>query len=328
MKRKYIVAVLLFYVLGVCTLFSVKIEKAMMTQATAVTVDTIEKKDIPITALFRDESGNHLYYAEEGLGWLEGLRVQECEDYNYTVDHYRQSIDVGFLWNQTVILSASRQPKIDERVNILWERQRVADRYLFLFTEEISPEDFAEKALLQSGKAFLTEEPDAKAPFLEKEAKDRQESFSRQEYRIYSLNDAEQMAQSLPEIASVVALSFLPVLLLMFTCIAPQKKPTLFWINLFLSAAALAGAAFILPKIQLPPSWMPAENIFDFAHYRAVFAQIRGGLQALQYEKTLDIFARAHTDTVWAAVAAACISLLAVGAEVWAWKRLQKKQEA
>ncbi len=326
MKRKYIVAVLLFYVLAACTLFSVKIEKAMMTQATAVTVDTIEKKDIPITALFRDESGNHLYCAEEGLGWLEGLRLQECEDYNYTVDYYRQIVDGGFLWNETVILSASRQPKIDERVNILWERQRVADRYLFLFAEEPLPDSLAGKALLQSGKAFLIEEPDAKAPFLEKEAKDRQESFSRQEYRIYSLNDAEQMAQSLPSIVSVVALSFLPVLLLLFTGIAPQKKPTLFWINLCFCTVVLAVIAYTLPKIQLPPSWMPAENIFDFAHYRAVFAQIRGGLQALQYEKTLDLFARAHTDTVWAAVAAAGISLLAVGAEAWAWRQLQKEK--
>lgn len=320
-KRKYIVAVLLLYIFGICTLFSVKIERSMMTQATAIKIGPKDTREIPATALFLDESGSHLYYAEEGIAWLEGLRTQKCDANLYSVDYLRQIIDAGYLGGRTVILSASRQPKSDERVNILWEREKTADRYLYLFAEGGSPENVTGKVLLEGGRSVLTEEPDANAPFFQEEAKDRQADLYGQEYTIYSLNDAEQMAQSLPAIVGMIALSVLPVLLLLFICIAPQKRPMLFWINLCISAAVWLAAAFILPRIQLPPSWMPGESIFDFAHYRDMFAQIKDGLQVLQYDKTLDIFARAHTDTVWTLIAAAGTSLLALGAEVWAWKR-------
>ncbi len=325
MKRKYIVAALLFYVFGICTLFSAKIEKSMMTQATAVTIDTIDKMEIPLTALFRDAGGSDLYYAEEGIAWLEGLRAQECDSNYYSVDHSRQIIDGSFLGGQTVILSASRQPKNDERINILWERERIADRYLYLFAEECSPEDLSGKILLQSAEAILTEEPDANAPFFEEEAKDRQADLYGQKYNIYSLNDAEQMAQSLSKIIVLFAFSLLPILLLLFICIVPQRHAVLFWINMCLSATVLVIIACILPKIQFPPSWMPAENIFDFAHYRAMFTQIKDGLQALRYDKTLEIFAQAYKDAVWVAIAATSVSLLAVGAEVWTWKHCEKK---
>lgn len=326
MKRKYIVAVLLFYVFGICTLFSIKIERSMMTQATALKIDSIDKMEIPITALFQDAGGSYLYYAEEGIAWLEGLRAQECDSNHYSVDHSRQIIDGSFLGGQTIILSASRQPENDERINILQERQRIADRYLFLFAGACSPEGLSGKILLQSAEAILTEEPDAKTPFLEEEVKDRQADLYGQKYNIYSLNDAEQMAQSLSKIIELFAFSLLPILLLLFICIAPQKSPVLFWINLCISATVLAVMAYTLPKIQLSPSWMPAENIFDFGHYRAMFTQIKDGLRTLQYEKTLDIFTQSQRGAVWATIASVGATLLAVGAEVWIWKLLRKEK--
>lgn len=327
MKRKYIVAVLLFYVFGICTLFSVKIERAMMTQATAFTIDSIDKMEIPISALFRDAGGSQLYYVEEGIAWLEGLRAQKCDANYYSVDYSRQIIDGSFLGGQTVILSASRQPENDERISILQERQTVADRYLFLFAEEIPTDGLPNKILLQDTSAFLTEEPNAKAPFLEHEVKGQHAELAGMKYKIYSLNDAEQMAQSLPKIIGLFAFSLLPILLLLFICITPQKNQVLFWINLCVSVTALAVTAYTLPKIQLPPSWMPAENIFDLAHYRTMVTQIKDGLQVLQYDKTLDVFAKAHADTVRAVIAAVGVSLVAVGAEVWIWKRLRKEKQ-
>ncbi len=329
MKRKYIVAVLLFYVLTICTLFSVKIERSMMTQATAVAVNTKENTDIPITALFRDTGGTHLYYAEEGIAWLEGLRSQECDSNYYAVDHERQIVDGRHLGGKTIILSASRQPQSDERVNILQERQMAADRYLFLFTEEIPADALTNKILLQEASVFLTEEPEAYTPFFEHEVKNHQAGLAGMEYKVYSLNDAEQMARSLPGIVLVVALSLLPVLLLLFTCIAPQKGRILFGINLSLSVAVWVAVAFILSKIELPPSWMPPESILDFTHYRVISSQIKGTLETLQYDKTLTVFAQSETDAVWALITAGIVTLLAVGGEIWIWtaKRRNKQEK-
>ncbi len=328
MKRKYVVAVLLIYVLIACTFFSVKIEKTMMTQVTAVTVDSVEKVEIPITALFRDENGQYLYHAEEGVGWLEGLRAQECEDNTYTVDYYRQVVDGSSLWDQTVILSASRQPKIGEKVNVLEQRETVTDLYLFVYPEGV-PASLSESTnanlTLQSLNAALIEVSDAQMPFLEHDVKNQFEAYQREGWKAYSLQSVEKMAESFPKAILAFVLFLIPVMLLLLTCILPQTGSKLLWINIGASAVALVGIFALLSSIDLPPSLVPVDNIFDFTHYTNILSEIESALAQLQYGNTLDIMRQSAASSVWVAIIGCGVAALLLMAEVLLWKTQRRK---
>ena len=83
MKRKALCFfTFVLYVLAACTVLSHWIEETMMTRAELGPVNTkaahtFVLRELPERALFRDETGLHLYEVYDGTGWESGKRIRE-----------------------------------------------------------------------------------------------------------------------------------------------------------------------------------------------------------------------------------------------------------
>lgn len=82
MKTKILLLfILLFWLLGVCTVLSGKIEEEMLPQVVTVQAgaqqlsDPNSKMKLPLGCLQAEENGMHLYRLAEGSGWEAGTYV-------------------------------------------------------------------------------------------------------------------------------------------------------------------------------------------------------------------------------------------------------------
>ena len=95
-RRAMCVVCLILYILAACTCLSLKIEEEMRLEADGMTVKGLgmwgQNIEIPMTALFEDAYGYHLYEVVEGTGWESGLRVSEVSPQRYAVDFTNQTV--------------------------------------------------------------------------------------------------------------------------------------------------------------------------------------------------------------------------------------------
>lgn len=299
MRRFLRMTLLLGYILLACTVLSVRIEEAMTLRVTAKTFNVFLQPKLSASALFWDEGGSHLYCLEEEEG-VSIVRELKAGD-DYSINYEENSVKLSGTGERSIILSASRQPQVGEKAEVLQKRDQTQDRYLLARkaaqTSETEPETQVQ----------IRETDRGGSPFLEHEAKQSLGLDAPEEWRIYSLTDTNAFVENIPKITLVLALFLLPVVLLTGSCILESKKAL--WCNIGLSAASFGGAMALLSSVKLPFSWLPPDNIFRFSHYRDQMTAVLQALEQLGDTKMQTAWEQTCKNANWILLGAAVFSL-------------------
>ena len=135
------------------------------------------------------------------------------------------------------------------------------------------------------------------------------------DWRIYRIKDIEKLLSSLPLIALVIIAVAFPIVLWAYTCVLARKEDenaTLIKINAGIIAGMLILLLILMKIIDLPPSLMPLDNIFDMTHYNLTFDTIfslLGGMSSGQRVLTL---AGSMETVFWVILAAGAVVSAAV----------------
>ena len=313
MKRKAIcIFALIAYVLLFCTCVAPVVEREMATLAEVkhVKKNTKHNTDIPSYAYhWADMDG--LFQIKEGSGWNTGSRVEEIPKIYYNVsNHYYSNISLH-PENYDVILSASRVPKVGDRVEEIKLQDSPNEKIIIYCPEgyqEIVDRKDKFTVLGYGEKGILMNTSSSPVPFFESFAAFSLENRLKAEsFRVYSYTDAENLLKAMPQVAAYGATLLFAVVVWFGTCHMTKNEQAswLLWGNAGILGASLLGVILLGRTIDLPASLMPTESIFDLAHYKAeyetMFAALRevgdNGLQNLQ---------------IWCSIGAGLVLLLGI----------------
>ena len=318
------------YVLAACTVLSHWIEETMMTRVELGPVNTkaahtFVLRELPERALFRDETGLHLYEVYDGTGWESGKRIREVTGWTTQGDG---TVYVPGYPDTAYVFSATRQPRAGEEVSLLESQERGDDTYLLIFGGEL-PKDaqlpLEAVGFEVKGNAALMEMRSFPVPFMEQRAKTASELTGFAE-RIFSMGDTEQFLNQLPRIAGGAAVLLAGLVFLIAAWRMP-KAGLLRCVNGALAALCLLPGT--LSKILLPGSLLPEENVFALSHYCTALDTVFNGLaafpdafQALAQVRDTAFSASGRVLLLGAGIAAG-ILLLECGLQ-WAQKRRKR----
>ena len=284
MKRKALCFfTFVLYVLAACTVLSHWTEETMMTRVELGPVNTkaahtFVLRELPERALFRDETGLHLYEVYDGTGWESGKRIREVTGWTTQGDG---TVYVPGYPDTAYVFSATRQPRAGEKVSLLESQERGDDIYLLIFGGEL-PKDaqlpLETVGFEVKGNAALMEMRSFPVPFMEQRAKTASELTGFAE-RIFSMGDTEQFLNQLPRIAGGAAVLLAGLVFLIAVWRMP-KAGLLRCVNGALAALCLCLLPGTLSKILLPGSLLPEENVFALSHYRTALDAVFNGLAA------------------------------------------------
>lgn len=313
MKRAVSISALIGYLLVVCTFLSLKIENAMMIQAVTHQLNAVTENTVSDSALFSDDSGKHLYYVEEGIGWDNGLRVQEFEKNLYSHNLGARTVDLSMYYDWNVIMTASRQPQAGEKIQVIENRSTERDRYLLVYPNG-TPSNLSAiteaKLIAVSDNAAVVELENATTPFFEHEAKSILAPYQQQGWRIYSLNCVAQFADCIPTLALALVLLLIPLVLLVLSCLMRSSQAIVLWINAGISLALMATAFYFISTITLPSSLLPANQVFDWNHYSTLSSEIGIALRQLELADTLSMLENAGNTAIWIVLVGTAVAAL------------------
>lgn len=296
MKRKVLcVFALLAWVLVACTLLSVRIEEQMTAQVVASKYSGNGSCTLPLEAVCYDETGCHAFSAAEGSGWESGLRAQEVPQDGYSVGDALVTVSAA-SYGSYYIRYASR-PLLDGEPLVLLPNtvEKMPDTYLLLSEMELPELTKLPRAITQRGRqwdAILLDHAEAPQPFLE--ARGRDTLFLSEELapyihpmlasqlRLYSLAAVEQLLENLPGAALLAVLLVFPAFLWLGACLVSRRRDGqrqwLIWADLALAAADALALRRVLAAIDLPPSLLPRQVVFDLGHYARELGNVLGAL--------------------------------------------------
>lgn len=283
MRKKRSFVFLFLYILAACTILSGRIEEIMTTKVITYKMDAIFESEIPASALFAEQSGSHLYYLKDGLGWQSGKIVQEFEDDLYSVSDDGQTVSVSLFFDWEVVLSASRKPQIGQKVDILSKRNTIDDRFLILGSEGVSIDKSATiqyDRIASNDTAALLYVHDVCTPLLEHEVKGMLFQMPDSSQKIYSISEVENLIKSLPFIAAASVLLLIPLFMLLLNCFVETRYASIS-MHAVSGAMALVSTIPILNQIQIAPSLVPSDQIFDLQFYAHEISQVVNALVAL-----------------------------------------------
>lgn len=287
MKHRVIcILCLVLYILTVCTMLSLKIEKEMLVQVEVREVKAFpglnQSVTLPLSALF----GRQLYEVVDGIGWESGLRIRETESFqtNYETEELRIPVSE----NHRFVLTASRKPAIGELVEIIdWKEIRVStDRLLAVYPdgvpEHILREDTPIFAENENVLLFYAETADGF--FFEHKEKANFDNLSARNWRLYSMNTVEAFLQQVPLIALLAGVIGYILLLWCSAWIISLRTANgsrLCWFTGILSIASLALIGILLAVIDLPAAMLPDTNILQFSYYATELQAVTESLRTL-----------------------------------------------
>lgn len=280
---------LLLYILAACTLVSQKIETEMITLAAVRDVDFTDysgkKIEMPLSAVFTDAEGGHLYEIVDGTGWENGLRFQEISESIWNVEE-SGIVSMPAERDYRIVQSASRQPQPGEPVEVLGRTKPANDRYLAIYTEEL-PEEFnlpiTAEIAARSSRVLLLDMTNAATPFLEHRAKNMSITTS-SSTRIFSLTDVAQFLETIPLVVLLAVVLAAPVLIWLYSSVLVRntsRNKGFLLANIGLVAGLLCFAVWIMKKIDLPASMLPVSNIFEFDYYSSELSMVFDSLHEL-----------------------------------------------
>ena len=255
-RRAMCVVCLILYILAACTCLSLKIEEEMRLEADGMTVKGLgmwgQNIEIPMTALFEDAYGYHLYEVVEGTGWESGLRVGEVSPQRYAVDFINQTVRHSGGEDHLFITSASRQPTPGELVEII-EAQTASDRWLIYDPS--------------TGEMTSVEMEEGQIPFFEHRAAGQLQKMG---CRIFSTNAVESFTGQLPMVYGIAAIILATVILWLIAAIFCEHAKL--GVNIAISLVSLAAVCILLSKLDLPAAMLPTGKILDLGHYQSELA--------------------------------------------------------
>lgn len=306
MRRFLRITLVLGYVLITCTLLSGKIEDTMAVRVTTKSLDLFLEPKLSAATLFWDEEGCHLYCLEEEEGTMIVRELEEGDDYK--INYEENALVLSGIGERSIILSASRQPKVGETAKVLQKRGQTQDRYLLVGVEEVN----------------IRESDRAQTPFLAHEAKQSLGLEFPEDWEAYSLQDADAFVGSIPQITLMMALFSLPVVLLAGSCIMESRKAL--WCNIGLSAASFGGAWAMLSSVKLPLSWLPSDNIFRISHYRGQMGTVLQALEQLGDTKMQTAWEQACRNATWILLGVGIFSLAILLAEAFIFRKKRNRK--
>ena len=321
---------LVLFLLVACTILCAEIEDTMMTHAIVKQESGMEfEVKLQPSSIFEDMMGTHLYELTEGVGWNTGLRAVEVPESYYNAE----ALSCSSFGKWEYIMSASRQPREGERI-MVWALQRdmtkEEDTYLLYYPMGIldfeamvkegyiSEYDYEKvmsglEILEQNEQSMLVRVERGTLPYTEQMAKTELSTLEGMDWRIYRIKDVEKLLSSLPLIALVIIAVAFPIALWAYTCWLSRKEEenaTLIKINAGVIAGMLIVLLILMKIIDLPPSLMPLDNIFDMAHYSQTFGTIFSLLGGMSSGQSVLTLAGSMETVFWVILAAG----VAVGA--------------
>lgn len=296
---------LVFWMLLLCTAFSFRIKEWMTPKVTTTMVSSDQEtfeSSLPISCLYRDGTGDHLYQPADAsvAAPVTGLREVLTDNYQVFPDH------LVMKWGgmERYIQFSSRQLKPEDTVRVLqWPESKENDVWLAVFPEEVPVVESASNRLTvetQEGNAFLLSVSLVERPYSESRAKTMISVTSPDaagddpfgaalytqnlEYHVYSLLDFRQFFAQVPWLSLVLALMLVSLGLWAASCVQVRrgkKGRKLILCNAGVSLLLFAGIFLCLQRIDLPSSLLPVQTILDASHYFAEFSLIFDGLETL-----------------------------------------------
>ena len=326
---------LVLFLLMACTILNAEIEDTMMTHAIVKQESGMEfEVKLQPSSIFEDMMGTHLYELVEGVGWNTGLRASEVPESYYNAE----ALSCSSFGKWEYIMSASRQPREGERI-MVWALQRdltkEEDTYLLYFPmgkpdynaliEEAywSEEQIDEYSAVMSKLEVLGENEQSMLvrvergtiPYTEQMARTELSVLEGYDWRIYRIKDVEKLLSSLPLVALVIVTVVFPIVLWAYTCVLARKEDenaTLIKINAGVIAGMLIVLLILMKIIDLPPSLMPLDNIFDMAHYNLTFDTIFSLLGTMSAGQRVLTLAGSMETVFWIILAAGAVLTAAV----------------
>ena len=305
MKRRSICVFSLIIILLIAfTIFSRKIETEMTLDVVIINAKSspIRPLNVPIDCLFYDEKGYHLYGTYEGTGWEAGTRVKEIPKSEYKivgnyivmqgVQHVSKNAANGVrnpengIIEWSIIKTASRQPNVGELINNYERIEMVKDTYLAIYPDG-APEDcnldsLFGKIIATSKNAILIQYERALSPFMPKNAKglfevDDTSNISTKNWELYSVSEIKEFEKAMKYLIIVVGILVLCLILWGFSCYFSKKDKVYrkyIYMNVCVIACLLTVLVFVVEKIDLPSSLLPADSIFNIRFYMEEFTEI------------------------------------------------------
>lgn len=368
MKKK-VICVLCFalFLLAACTMLSGKIEEEMLTQVVLSIVEPkqagkyninlpqrylyLDNEDMDSSKIslsnFSDISGFHLYQVLEGIGWDEGLRIQEVDETAYFLDVLNMSLS-GFDETKgwTFVTDASRRPVIGQKVEIIENEESGTDHYLVFNTDGASgawkmPSHMSIAA--EDGRTLLLTVEKASENMLPDRARRQLGELGTMGCKIYSINAVEQFLNMLPHLALVAAIVLAGLILWIQSMSLLEKDWDTRWIlavNTLLGIALLASLWYTLNRIDLPASLLPPDNILDLKYYQQEFIPIFDALKAFSRnffasanalgqtgQKTLNLAHRITVQIKAIALTGICLTTLWLSLPAIVGRVLESRQE-
>ena len=285
LKQKALwVFTMVFWLVAVCTLFSIKTQEQMTPQVTTIKAATSYSSNspakLPLDCLQIDSEGiMHLYEIYEGTGWEAGTRVREVQD--FSLDENNVLLSNGG-WGEYVQY-ASKPLTNGELVDVIRGNRKAPDYWLTVFPESVQDLSGLGKGvevIAQEENAILLSVGSAAHPFMEGQAKSGIPALA--EARVYSLADIEQFLGNF--ICSGLLLAMFAIVFTLWGYAWYENQlekiyPRMWPISLGIALTLLGGVAVILHFVSLPSSLLPPEKITDLGYYFHEFGQF---FQALE----------------------------------------------
>lgn len=325
MKRKAICALtLVAYLLLFCTCLTPAVEREMATLAEVKHVKKNAKSNtqLPLYA-YQWGQVEGIFHIKEGSGWNTGARVEEIPRVYYNVPGNFYGMISLHPDNYDVILSASRTPKVGDRVEPV-KPEDSSDEKLIIYCPEgyhqiVDREDkFTVLGYGETG--ILLNAANLKMPYFEQfTVFSLGNRLKAENYRAYSYTDAENLLKALPLVAVFGAVLLFVLVVWAGSCAMTKKQQPrwLLWTNAGIMGLSLLLVHFLQKAVDLPASLMPPENILDLAHYRAEYANMFAALEQVGDSGL-------QTLSLWCSIAAVAVLLAGIGlgiAFLWAEKK-------
>lgn len=278
MKKKWIICffILIFWGLMICTVLSIHIHQQMTANVTVIKQEGFSLSGIrlPVSVLFFDKNGIHLYEVGEGDSWEKGKQVKEVEPYQYQIEEENVLVFTGSEYGY--IQYASKAIKDGDLIQVVSQNKRKEALYFMIAEEEEKLEESKETIhIIEKKDSTFLFSMVGKQPYMEEEVRDALSISDTS--KLYHLDEIIAFFENLPWISAAFVLLLIFLMLWGYVCILLRD----WYKNRYFLAGSLGTALllfvifiWIINRISLPSSLLPDTNIFEFSYYRNEFSEV------------------------------------------------------